>query len=136
MRTNDTTSEVYAKRNGHWQACPLFLLIFLLNLEPFSQMVRAIQDIKGIQTKGMLHKLAAYVDDLILFCYFPTAIAFGRPLEIWCPFEVNYSKSEAMGVSIDAMVKNHIGSPFNFKWMDSYIHYLGTNIPKNLCTFF
>lgn len=47
-------------------------------------------------------------------------------------YKIIYAKSEAMGIELPAHAQQQLSQAFNFKWMDSHIRYVGTNIPRKL----
>lgn len=41
-----------------------------------------------------------------------------------------------MGVELPTMTQQQLKQSFKFKWTNSHVRYLGTNIPCNLCNIF
>ena len=137
IKINSMMSKPFEIRNGTRQGCPLSPLIFILTLEPFLRTIRLCTDIRGIKVKGGEQKLAAFADDLMFFVSEPALSLPPLLAEIdkygkLSNFRVNYNKSEAMGVEISIIQQQQLTNFFPFRWTNSHIGYLGTNIPKKL----
>lgn len=67
VRVNGHTSEQFELKRGTRQGCPLSPLFFAINIEPLAEMIRENPSIHGISSKGGIHKISMYADDIILY---------------------------------------------------------------------
>lgn len=104
--------------------------MFILTLEPFIRGIIAESTILGFKVAGKEFKVAAYADDLLFFITNPH-ISLPSLMNEFSPFgyvsnlKINYSKSEAMNISIPTKTLKTIKSNCPFKWEDSVLKYLG-----------
>lgn len=67
VKVNGALSGSFDMYNGTRQGCPLSPLLFVLALEPLLMRIRWNTDIRGIKVGEEIHKIAAYVDDILLY---------------------------------------------------------------------
>ncbi|KAM9299503.1 lipolysis-stimulated lipoprotein receptor [Gastrophryne carolinensis] len=91
--------------NGTRQGCPLSPLLYVITMEHLAVAIRQNPDIRGVVVGDREYKASLYADDLLLhlgapLTSFPVALkefeTFGRVSN----FKINYSKSEALNVSL------------------------------------
>ncbi|KAI9999384.1 hypothetical protein NQD34_018261 [Periophthalmus magnuspinnatus] len=66
VRTNNIFSEYFSLGRGTRQGCPLSPLLFTIAIEPLAAAIRS-SSMHGIMRGGLVHKVALYADDLLLF---------------------------------------------------------------------
>lgn len=136
VKANGVLSDPFPITNGTRQGCPLSPLLFALSLEPFLSTIRLNPDIQGITVGPMQHKISAYADDL-LFSLTNPMISLPNLLKEFEKYgelsnlKINFSKSEAMGITLTPNNLLHLKSNFRFRWSDSTLTYLGTEIPPD-----
>lgn len=59
-------SSPFPIRRGTRQGCLLFPLLFVLAMEPLAEAIRSHPDITGVEIAGSPHKIAFFVDDILL----------------------------------------------------------------------
>lgn len=67
VKTNDHTSPCFSLQRGTRQGCPLSPSLFAIFIEPLAAAIRQNNNIKGIQTENIHHKISLYADDVSLF---------------------------------------------------------------------
>lgn len=137
VKVNGLLSDPLAITNGTRQGCPLSPLLFIVSLEPFLCHIRANTNISGIHGDGIpMQKVAAYADDLLFFLSKPV-ISLPQLMKEFDRFKglsnflINYSKSEALNISISAGSIEGVQNSFPFRWSTSSIKYLGTCITRD-----
>lgn len=71
VKVNGNLSPQFKMQNGTRQGCPLSPLLFVLTLEPLLGNIRNNPDIGGVKIGLEEHKVAAYADDILLYCILP-----------------------------------------------------------------
>lgn len=136
VKVNGILSSPFPIRNGTRQGCPLSPLLFALSLEPFLRKIRSNPDISGLQVGNINCKNSAYADDL-LFSLTNPKISLPNLMREFKTYgeishlKINFSKSEAMGVSVPPTTLAELQSNFSFKWTSTALKYLGTYIPPD-----
>ncbi|PIO40408.1 hypothetical protein AB205_0134110 [Aquarana catesbeiana] len=118
---------------GTRQGCPLSPLIFAIVIETLAIAVRHNTDIKGVICGDQTHKCGLFADDILLFLTSPltTLPNLCLMLEKFAKIsglEVNFSKSQALNVSLPPQTISSIKQSFKFKWSDTSICYLGITL--------
>lgn len=136
VEANGVLPDPFPITNGTRQDCPSPLL-FALSLEPFLCMIRSNPDISVIIIGNEQHKISAYADDLLFSLTnppisLPNLIHEFEHYSELSKLQINFSKSEAMGVGVSNEMFRTLQSNFRFKWTDKALKYLGTYIPSNL----
>lgn len=141
VKANGVLSDPFPITNGTRQGCPLSPLLFALSLEPFLSRIRLNPDIQGVLAEPMQHKISAYADDL-LFSLTNPGVSLPNLLKEFETYgkmsnlKINFTKSEAMGISILTNALSNLQSSFGFRWTNSALTYLGTKIPSDLSLLF
>lgn len=104
-------------------------LLFILSLEPFIRIINANISISGFRVLDREFKVAAYADDLLFFLTNPH-ITLPNLTKTFSQYsyisnlKINYSKPEAMNVSLpDSILKSPKENP-PFKWDHKTLKYL------------
>lgn len=111
--------------------CPLSPLLFILTLEPFIRMIKLNDAVRGFTVRDREFKLAAYADDLLFFLTNPT-ISIPNLVREFSHYgylsnlKINYTKSEALNISLSDNLLALTKSNSNFRWDSRAIKYLGT----------
>lgn len=121
--------------------CPLSPLLFILTLEPFLRMVNADPSIQGMDVRDNTYKVAAYADDLLFFITSPytTIPNLSRTLEIYdyiSNLKINYSKSEALNLTIPPEKIALLKANCPFKWETATLKYLGVWLTSSINTLY
>lgn len=137
LRINGSLSETVRISNGTRQGRPLSPLLFNITLEPFIRRIMANDTIQGFKVKGKDYKVAAYANDLLFFVTKPHATlpALMKEFSLYgslSNLKTNYSKSEAMNLSVPAEDIDDIKSKCPFQWADSSLKYLGIWVTPKL----
>ncbi|XP_075209466.1 UDP-N-acetylglucosamine transporter TMEM241 isoform X1 [Anomaloglossus baeobatrachus] len=137
VRINGMLSSSFAIQNGTRQGCPLSPLLYVIVMEHLANAIRKNEDIQGIRCGSVHHKAALYADDLLLYVSQPhTSLpSLMKELERFghlSNFRVNFSKSEALNISLPQPEVSRIASNFPFKWKTEAVKYLGVYIPADL----
>lgn len=110
-------------------------------LEPFIRRVMMEQTIKGFQVANREFKIAAYADDLLFFLTQPlTSIPqlltkfslYGYVSNM----KINYTKSEALNVSVPTAILRDAQANSTFKWESLALKYLGIWLTPHLSQIF
>ncbi|XP_075715534.1 uncharacterized protein LOC142750416 [Rhinoderma darwinii] len=141
VRVNGLLSDPLHISNGTRQGCPLSPILYVLTMEHLASALRKNSSIKGINVRSMHTKLALYADDLLLYVTEPivTLPSILKEFERFSQlsnFKVNYSKTEALNVSLSSELVEHLKQNFPFKWQQESLKYLGINIPTDLTELF
>lgn len=137
VKANGVLSDPFPITNGTRQGCPLSPLLFALSLEPSLSKIRLNPDIQGISIGPLQHKISAYADDLLFSLTNPRVSLPNLLVEFKIygkvsNLKIHFSKSEAMGISLQAHILLNLQSNFKFKWTSFALTYLGTKIPPDL----
>lgn len=137
VSVNGTLSSSFTISNGTRQGCPLSPLIFDLVMEPMAEAIRAHQGIKGIDVKGVQHKLNLFADDVILTLTdvdrsLPNVTALLELYGTLTYYKVNASKSLILGFQISPRVKLSLQARFPYSWQEKSLPYLGILLPKKI----
>lgn len=141
VKVNGVLSDPFPILNGTRQGCPLSPVLFVLCLEPFLNRIRRNPDIQGISVGGDQYKISAYADDM-LFSLTNPAISLPNLLREFETYgrlsnlEINFHKSEAIGIGIPLSMLSTFKSSFKFKWTATALQYLGTYIPTETSRIF
>lgn len=141
VKVNGILSSTFQIKNGTRQGCPLSPILFILTLEPLLQSIRTNDNIKGIKIGQNQYKLAAFADD-ILFFLSNQHISLPHLLQELSLYKslsnpkINYSKSQALNVSLSEP-QNQLGKQnFPFKWTSDSVTSLGIQLPTNVNTLY
>lgn len=135
IKVNGYRSERFTLERGCRQGCSLSPLLFAISIEPFAQLIRDSDNMKGIVIDKEEHKISLYADDVLLFLTKPTSTIphlkeliskFGH----YSGYKVNVEKTEAMEISGGIPEGTKLQS--GFKWSKDGIKYLGIYIPPLL----
>lgn len=128
---NGTLSNAFQIRNGTRQGCPLSPTLFVLTLETLLLKFRQSPTIKGV-------KLGRFTapDDLLLLLSNPEealleVMQIFETFGVISNFKINFDKSEALGVSLPAVLRTKVKALTPFKWPTQAIKYLGVTIPMD-----
>lgn len=121
--------------SGMRQGCPLFLLLFIIYLEPLAYAICHHEGIKGIQTFGVEHKITLFADDLLicpvigsLYRIFSSCwhhLGAGR-------FKTNTTKFVIYPICLSKLERKEIETWFVFQSMVMTLKYVGVLIPVDL----
>lgn len=141
LKINSSLSNKVTINNGMRQGCPLSPLLFIISLEPFVRRILANRSIKGFLVTGKEFKIAAYADDLLFFLTEPhTSIAsLMKEFTIYgyiSNLKINYSKSEAINITLPKPKLNTVKDNSSFKWESQAIKYLGVWLTPRLSLIF
>lgn len=92
-----------------------------------------LAEFKSIQVYAKVYKIAAFMDDILLFLTNPLTSppAPLLELELFCWFSnllINYSKCYALNISLISDLVHHCQSIFTFTWKPIAITYLGLQL--------
>lgn len=135
VHVNSHLSDALRLSNGARQVFPLSPLLFVLSLEPFLNKLSSNPDIHGISVCGSSYKVAAFVSDLLLFLSQPRISLSNllKELELFknvSNLKINYSKSQALNISLSNVEVEHCQANFPFQWSQEALTYLGIKIPS------
>lgn len=131
IKLNGVLSDRVQIANGTRQGCPLSPLLFILSLEPFIRKVNKNQSISGFEIANRTYKTAAYADDLLFFLTKPH-ITIPNLLDEFAHYgyisnlKINYSKSEAMNVTLPDDALSRTRGNCSFRWVAGVLKYLIT----------
>lgn len=123
-----------SKRNA--PGIPSITADLCYTIESLAIAIRTNPNIAGVRCGPNVHKCGLFADDLILFVISPTT-----SLPVICKLledfsgisglQVNYTKSQALNISLQPSLMAQLKDSFHFSWSESSIRYLGINlIPK------
>lgn len=133
--TNGLRSENFSIGRGSRQGCPLSPLLFALAMEPLAAAIRQDASIEGLFLNNYQHKISLYADDVLIFLNSPSH-SIPKIIELvlhygsFSGYKINFSKSEAMPISVIHGVDSNISQPF--RWSPSGFTYLGIKISPHL----
>lgn len=105
-------------------------------IESLAIAIRTNPDIAGVRCGPKIHKCGLFADDLILYITSPAASlpVLCKLLDVFAKISglhVNYTKSQALNVSLRPSPVTQLKESFRFSWSESSIRYLGINLtPK------
>lgn len=116
-------------------------LLFIISLEPFIRHILLNSSIRGFKLTDREFKVAAYADDLLFFLTEPhiSIPSLMKEFSLYgyiSNLKINFSKSEAMNITLPADKLNRAQSNSPFKWENSAIKYLGTWLTPKLSSVF
>lgn len=105
-------------------------------MESLAIAIRTNPDIAGVSCGPKTHKCSLFSDDLILYITSPAT-----SLPVLCKLlddfakisglHVNYTKSQALNISLQPSLVTQLKESFHFSWSESSLRYLGINLtPK------
>lgn len=119
-------SEPIKIARGTRQGRPLSPLIFAIAIESLAIAILTNPDITGVRCGPNIHKGGLFADDLILYLTSPVT-----SLPVVCKLledfaktsglHVNYSKSQALNVSLSEPLVSRLKDSFRFSWSESSI---------------
>uniref|UniRef100_A0A3P9CRF5 B30.2/SPRY domain-containing protein n=1 Tax=Maylandia zebra TaxID=106582 RepID=A0A3P9CRF5_9CICH len=104
-------------------------------MEPLATAIRKDAAIEGLCLNNSQHKISLYADDVLIFLNspahsIPRLVALISQYGSFSGYKINFSKSEAMPLSVLNEVDPNISQPF--RWSPSGFTYLGVKISPNL----
>lgn len=141
LKINDTLSERVHIANGTRQGCPLSPLLFILSLEPFIRQTNLNPSVKGWLVGDREFKIAAYADDLLFFVSGPHITLPNLMKEFGLygyvsNLKINYSKSEALNISLNTHSLSSAMANSPFKWDPKKLKYLGVNLTPQISSLY
>ena len=130
VRINGHYSKPIEIRRGTRQGCPLSPLVFAVAIETLAIAIRQNPNISGVQCGDQTHKCALFADDILLFLTSPVT-TLPNLCHILDDFSrisglsVNFSKSQALNISLPSQIVLDLKQSFNFSWNETSIQYLG-----------
>lgn len=115
--TNGYRSDNFSIERGSRQGCPLSPLLFALAMEPLATAIRKDAAIEGLCLNNSQHKISLYADDVLIFLNSPAhsnprLAALISQYGSFSGYKINFSKSEAMPLSVLNEVDPNISQPF------------------------
>ncbi|KAF7655318.1 hypothetical protein LDENG_00057550, partial [Lucifuga dentata] len=135
VRVNGYCSEFFKLKKGVRQGSPVSPILFALCIEPLAEMIRKNGQIEGIiDGGGTMHKIALFVDVILLFIKYPLfsvpALMHGlRKFGEVSGYKVNEGKSEAM--MIKGSWPEQLDREVKFRWSKVGFRYLGVILTNN-----
>lgn len=71
IMTNNLISQNFTLHRGTRQGCPLSPSLFAIFIEPLAAAICQNNNITGIRTNKVTHKISLYADDVLLFLQNP-----------------------------------------------------------------
>lgn len=123
--------------NGSRQGCPLSPLLYILTLEPLLRCICMNSNIKVIEVRGREYKIAAFVDDVLLFLTspltsLPNLMQVLEQFRLISNLKINFSKSFALNITLALQIVQQCQMNFPFSWKTEAITYLGIQLPSRL----
>lgn len=133
--TNGLRSLPFQLGRGTRQGCPLSPLLFALVLEPLAETIRNHSGIQGVTIGHVVHKVALYADDILLFLTnaitsIPAVLKTIYAFSLISGYKINYDKSEMMALGGAATTESLLDCPF--KWSKRGFTYLGIQVSPDL----
>lgn len=137
VNVNGCLSSEFPIRIGTRQGCPLSPLLFALVLEPLLRKIRANQNIRGVTVGSSEYKLSAYADDVLFYVVDPIVSLPNLMEELAAysqvsNFQINYTKSEILPITIPPVMTTALKGAFPFAWASSSIRYLGIQLTSSV----
>ncbi|KAJ0001377.1 hypothetical protein NQD34_006397 [Periophthalmus magnuspinnatus] len=138
VRTNNIFSEYFSLGRGTRQGCPLSPLLSAIAIEPLAGAIRS-SSMHGIMRGGLVHKVALYADDLLLFVSnpdisMPTVLTLLKEFGEISGYKLNLNKSELLPVNPAAITYPLASLPFKVSLQS--IRYLGIYITREFSDLF
>lgn len=130
--TNGMRSSPFPLGRGTRQGFLLSPLLFALTSEELAERIRTCNNIHNITSGKTTHKIALYMDDILLFLTdpkvsVPAILTIVNSIGSISGYKVNYTKSDAMPLGNYGSTTSDINFPL--RWATSGFVYLGMKIP-------